>query len=70
MGYTSTQGGQQKVVFLIRKWNKKMNREEIAELLDENREKVERIIFLIEKYPEADDRMICEMMNRNGENKV
>lgn len=65
-----TQGGQQKVVFLIRKWNKKMNREEIAELLDENREKVERIIFLIEKYPEADDRMICEMMNRDGENKA
>ena len=60
-------GGQQKIVFQIRrKLNKNMKQKEIAELLEENEEQVERIVFLIRNNPEADDRKICEMLENGG----
>ena len=61
------QGEKQKVIFLIRKkLNKNMSQREIAEQLEEKEANVERIIFLIKNYPDADDQKICEMMLENA----
>lgn len=60
-------GGQQKVVFQVRrKLDKNMKQKEIAELLEENEEQVGRIVFLIRNNPGADDRKICEMLENGG----
>ena len=66
--YGIAQGGQEKIIFLIRKkLNKNMEQKRIAELLEEKEDQVERIIFLIENNPDADDRRICEMLNGDKE---
>lgn len=63
-----TQGRQEKTVFLVRrKLVKNMRQKEIAELLEENEEQIQRIIFLIKNHPDADDKKICELLNADAQ---